>query len=91
MFKNLIDRLLLSVKEQIKSKTPEAIKHAVDMYFSASGQEKKQKAIDYIFEKINLPWFLKPFKGCIKKSLNKYADDAVQSAYDKIKEKINVS
>lgn len=84
MFKKIMQK----IKDSVWEKAPEAIQYAADYYFSSTGQERKDKAIAFVLDRIPLPWFLKPLKSLIADALEDFADKVIQSVYDEIKDKI---
>lgn len=50
------------------------LKTKILIYINDKTPYAKEKLIDFILLKIKLPWYLKPFKNKVKKTLNKNFD-----------------
>lgn len=61
--------LLPIIQDDLKELKPKVL-----VYINDRTAYTKEKLIDFILLKIELPWYLKPFKGKIKNVLNKNFD-----------------
>ena len=65
----VIKTKLLKVKEKLQDKA--------NIYIQEKSPEAKTKLVDFIVTNIDLPIYLKPFKGLVKKTINKNFDKLV--------------
>ena len=47
------------------------------LYIQEKSPEAKTKLVDFIINNIELPFYLKPFKGIVKKTINKNFDKLI--------------
>ena len=65
----VIKTKMLKVKEKLQDKA--------NVYIQEKSPEAKTKLVDFIMNNIDLPIYLKPFKGLVKKTINKNFDKLV--------------
>lgn len=65
----VIKTKMLKVKEKLQNKA--------NIYIQEKSPEAKTKLVDFIVANIDLPIYLKPFKGLVKKTINKNFDKLV--------------
>ena len=65
----VIKTKMLKVKEKLQDKA--------NIYIQEKSPEAKTKLVDFIVTNIDLPIYLKPFKGLVKKTINKNFDKLV--------------
>lgn len=71
-----------NLKSTITELAYAAVNMAEDTLNSATGQEKKSAAIDYIISMLPVPVL---FKGIVKTVLSKFIDEAVEKAVEYMK------
>lgn len=84
IFRKLIEKFAPKVKEEINEFAEKAIgilKFRVGNY---DHTEKLNIVVDYVVSKIKLPFWLKPFKGAIKKIIRETAEELIEEAKKKI-------
>lgn len=71
------------IKEDIQDQLNLVCSQVQEYMKSSSIQEKEEAAFEILFQKIKLPFFLKPFKSLIKKSLKKKLESVIQELLNK--------
>lgn len=72
----VIKTKMLKVKEKLQDKA--------SVYIQEKSPEAKTKLVNFIMTNIDLPIYLKPFKGIVKKTINKNFDKLVDFILTKI-------
>jgi len=72
----VIKTKMLKVKEKLQDKA--------NVYIQEKSPEAKTKLVNFIMTNIDLPIYLKPFKGIVKKTINKNFDKLVDFILAKI-------
>lgn len=81
------NKILVTVKTKLLHKLEdlkEPLKEKVQKYIDTKAPEIKEELIEIIVNKIDLPFYLKPFKGKIKKVVSKNFDKLIQFINDQI-------
>jgi hypothetical protein len=74
--------------EVISVLASEAVNQIEGQLLGKSGQVKKQAAIEFIIDKIKLPFYLAPFKSLIVSQLSGVIDQGIESAVTALKAKV---
>lgn len=77
------------VKAQALVYVDEAVSMVEEFTQSTKGKEKKDLATAYLMSKIELPLFLKPFKGVVKGIISNFIDNLVEDAVNRLKQRTN--
>jgi hypothetical protein len=85
MFKELVENL----KAEALDKAKEAIVKLQDENKAGSFDDYEEQAVEYVLDKMELPLYLKPFKGLIKNCLKNLAKNAVNDVLGKLNDKVN--
>lgn len=75
------NRILVAVKTKLLTKVEEykePFKEKVQKYIETKAPEVKEELVEFILAKVELPFYLKPFKGKVKKVVNKNLDKLVE-------------
>ena len=75
------NRVLVAVKTKLLTKVEEykePFKEKVQKYIETKAPEVKEELVEFILAKVELPFYLKPFKGKVKKVVNKNLDKLVE-------------
>lgn len=75
------NRVLVAVKTKLLTKVEEykePFKEKVQKYIETKAPEFKEELVEFILAKVELPFYLKPFKGKVKKVVNKNLDKLVE-------------
>ena len=75
------NRILVAVKTKLLTKVEEykePFKEKVQKYIETKAPEVKEELVEFILAKVELPFYLKPFKGKVKKVVNKNFDKLVE-------------
>lgn len=75
------NRILVAVKTKLLTKVEEykePFKEKVQKYIETKAPEVKEELVEFILAKVELPFYLKPFKGTVKKVVNKNFDKLVE-------------
>ena len=78
----MIKTKLLNKIEEIK----EPLKDKIQKYINTKAPDVKEDLTEFIINKIDLPFYLKPFKGKIKKVINKNFDKLIEFINNNINE-----
>ncbi len=81
------NKILVTVKTKLLNKLEdlkEPLKEKVQKYIDTKAPEVQEELVEIIVNKIDLPFYLKPFKGKIKKVVNKNFDKLIEFINDKI-------
>lgn len=81
------NRILVVIKTKLLTKVQEhkePLKEKVQKYIETKAPEVKEELVEFILAKVELPLYLKPFKGKIKKVVNKNLDKLVEFINDQI-------
>lgn len=70
------NKILVVIKTKIL-KVKEKLQDKANIYIQEKSPEAKIKLVDFIVSNIELPIYLKPFKGLVKKTINKNFDKLV--------------
>lgn len=70
------NKILVVVKTKML-KVKEKLQDKANIYIQEKSPEAKTKLVDFIVTNIDLPIYLKPFKGIVKKTINKNFDKLV--------------
>lgn len=70
------NKILVVVKTKML-KVKEKLQDKANIYIQEKSPEAKTKLVDFIVTNIDLPIYLKPFKGLVKKTINKNFDKLV--------------
>jgi hypothetical protein len=74
------NKILVVVKTKLLNlfdKHKNTIKDKVNVYITEKSPTAKDKLVNFIVNNIELPFYLKPFKGLVKKTINKNFDKLV--------------
>ena len=77
------NKILVVVKTKML-KIREKLQGKANVYIQEKSPEAKTKLVDFIMTNIDLPIYLKPFKGIVKKTINKNFDKLVDFILAKI-------
>lgn len=81
------NKILVTVKTRLLHKLEdlkEPLKEKLQKYIDTKAPEIKEELVEIIINKIDLPIYLKPFKGKIKKVMNKNFDKLIEFINEKI-------
>ena len=81
------NKILVIVKTKLLHKLEdlkEPLKEKVQKYIDTKAPEVKEELVEIIVNKIDLPFYLKPFKSKIKKVVNKNFDKLIQFINEQI-------
>ena len=86
IFKKLIDKFAPKVKEEINEFAQEAIEKLKIKVENYDYSVKLNALVEFVMIKIQLPLWLKPFKGVIKNVIKETAEKLIEEVKDKIEE-----
>ena len=66
----------------------EAITRIEEQLSGVDGEAKKQAAVDYVLNKIQLPLMLRPFRAIIASQLRNYVDTVIEKTVKELKRNI---
>lgn len=79
------------LKDYLKNQIDQLIKRGTELVIEYHDSEdykaKKEAILNFVFDRIQLPVILKPFKGLIKSILSNSVEKQIEKALDKLKEK----
>lgn len=81
------NKILVIVKTKLLHKLEdlkEPLKEKLQKYIETKAPEVKEELVEFILAKVELPFYLKPFKGKIKKVMNKNFDKLIEFINEKI-------
>ena len=75
------NKILVTVKTKLLGKIEEhkePFKEKIQKYIDTKAPEIKEELVELILTKVELPFYLKPFKSTVKKVVNKNLDKLVE-------------
>lgn len=79
----IVNEILEVLSPVIKENYKHFKTYATD-YIKEKSAKVKENLINFILEKVSLPWYLKPFKNKVKKALDKNFDKVIDFILNKI-------
>ena len=83
-----LESLWDKIKEDVQSQIKEAVKHVEEYFQSADYEVREKAAIDFIFQKVQLPLLLRPAKPLLKKMLKDKLRKVIAENLKKLDQKI---
>ena len=83
-----LENLKDSLKEQLEQLAKDAIDEISKLRDSVEYELKREEIYKAIFDKINLPFFLKPFRGILRNMLKEEVEKRVTGALEALKKSI---
>lgn len=76
------------LKEQLHELVQQAIEEVSKLRDSVEYELKREEIYNTLFDKLNLPWILKPFKWIIKKMLKDEIEKRISDTLEKLRQAI---